>query len=318
MIKICEECGAEYEVRKGQENRSRFCSDACSRKSRNTQIQYICDYCGNPFLVRNSKVERRKNGLSKHLCCSSECAQNVQKPKWKDIQQLFFERGYDLKSTTYASSKTKLEYVCQSHPEKGSQYITYNNLRHGCGCRFCGMESTAKSRRLAYDEVKQIFAKNDMDLLEGQVYTSTSDLMAYICRHHKNQGVQYMTTSNAYRNHCPHCRKSKGEGKISTYLSENAIEYISQYKIDGLVGVRGHKLSYDFYLPHYNALIEYQGEFHDGTVKGLQSELALQTQQEHDRRKRTFAYEHNINLLEIWYYDFHKIEHILDEYLQLN
>lgn len=34
-------------------------------------------------------------------------------------------------------------------------------------------------------------------------------------------------------------------------------------------------------------------------------------QQEHDKRKRDYAQNHDIKLMEIWYYDFDNIENIL-------
>ena len=40
-------------------------------------------------------------------------------------------------------------------------------------------------------------------------------------------------------------------------------------------------------------------------------------QQEHDKRKRQYAKDHNIKLIEIWYWDFDKIESILEKELGL-
>jgi very-short-patch-repair endonuclease len=78
-------------------------------------------------------------------------------------------------------------------------------------------------------------------------------------------------------------------------------------------------LSYDFFLPEYNLLIEYQGEQHEKYIKGFhKNKKAFINQQEHDKRKREYAKNHNIKLLEIWYYDFDNIEQILDKELQLN
>lgn len=70
------------------------------------------------------------------------------------------------------------------------------------------------------------------------------------------------------------------------------------------------KLSYDFWLINYNILIEYQGQFHDGGA-GEYTKINLKKQQEHDRRKKEYAKNNNIELLEIWYWDFDKIEEIL-------
>ena len=95
-----------------------------------------------------------------------------------------------------------------------------------------------------------------------------------------------------------------------------SINYIPQYRFDGLVGVGGAKLSYDFYLPEHNALIEYQGQYHDGTMV-LQTEEQLSKQKEHDACKREYAESHGYRLIEIWYWDFIKIQEILNKELQL-
>ena len=120
---------------------------------------------------------------------------------------------------------------------------------------------------------------------------------------------------------CPVCNQSKGEKRIEKWLLDNHLtkdrNYIFQKQFNNLLGLGGGKLSYDFYLPNHNLLIEYQGEFHDGTAKH-QSKLSYKRQQEHDRRKRKFALNNNINLLEIWYYDFDNIEKILTKELIKN
>lgn len=59
-------------------------------------------------------------------------------------------------------------------------------------------------------------------------------------------------------------------------------------------------------------LIEYQGEFHDGTA-WQQTEIDFLRQQEHDKRKKNYANMNNILLLEIWYWDYNNIEQILDK-----
>ena len=82
------------------------------------------------------------------------------------------------------------------------------------------------------------------------------------------------------------------------------------------MGVRGGVLSYDFYIEEINTLIEYQGEFHVGVPK-IQSEKKLKIQMEHDRRKREYAKKNKIKLIEIWYYDFDRIETILKEKLNI-
>lgn len=43
----------------------------------------------------------------------------------------------------------------------------------------------------------------------------------------------------------------------------------------------------------------------------------FERQLEHDKRKREYAKQHNIKLLEIWYYDIDNIENILVKELNL-
>lgn len=116
--------------------------------------------------------------------------------------------------------------------------------------------------------------------------------------------------------HCPHCKISHGERLIRDILTNLNIEFEMQKRFDDLKGLGNKKLSYDFYLPTYNLLIEFQGEQHERPVifKGLTERIAQERfirQQEHDKRKRDYAKEHNIGLLEIWYYDINLVEDIL-------
>lgn len=52
---------------------------------------------------------------------------------------------------------------------------------------------------------------------------------------------------------------------------------------------------------------------HEQPVEYFGGKEKFKIQQEHDRRKRDYAKEHNIELLEIWYWDFNNIEQILSE-----
>ena len=312
IIKFCHYCGKKYYVANSQNSRSRFCSDECFRKSKNTQIVYQCDYCGNDFLVRKSKVDKKALGQVKHLCCSSQCAKDIQKPKWEDIKLLFEKNNYILHSAEYVNAKSKLEYTCVIHANMGVQRVTYNNLRMGFGCKYCGVERTATAKRLSFNEVKEIFAKNDMILL-NQEYRNTQEKLKYICKNHIEIGIQEMSAANAYKNHCPYCNVIKGEKKILDFLIQNKIIFESHKSYDGLLGVGGGKLSYDFYLSDYNLLIEYQGEQHERPVDIFGGEKQFCIQKEHDRRKLDYAINNNIELLEIWYYDFKNINDILTE-----
>jgi hypothetical protein len=122
---------------------------------------------------------------------------------------------------------------------------------------------------------------------------------------------------------CPICKTSKGEIKIENYLVENDFikneDYISQKEFDGLVGLGNGNLSYDFYLPKYNLLIEFQGMQHKKYHKGFHKEKDDFVKQiEHDRLKKQYCLDNYINLLEIWYDEMDNIEEILNRELLIN
>lgn len=66
-----------------------------------------------------------------------------------------------------------------------------------------------------------------------------------------------------------------------------------------------------------NLLIEFQGIQHYEPVEIFGGEKQFKIQQEHDKRKREYAINNNIKLLEIPYWDFDNVEEILSRELGL-
>lgn len=118
---------------------------------------------------------------------------------------------------------------------------------------------------------------------------------------------------------CPNCTtNSKMEYKIVQFLNDNHIVYHIHKTFKNLKGLGGGVLNYDFYLPDYNLLIEAQGLQHEKPIDYFGGQEQFEIQQEHDKRKRNYAKEHNVDLLEIWHWDYENIEQILSEKLNIN
>lgn len=97
-------------------------------------------------------------------------------------------------------------------------------------------------------------------------------------------------------------RQSYSESWVCEYLDQNGFEYVQQKTYEGLFGVRGGLLSYDFSVKRSDGvyvLIECQGGQHYEPVDFFGGEDQFKRQVEHDLRKRDYAKEHNIPLLEI-------------------
>lgn len=120
---------------------------------------------------------------------------------------------------------------------------------------------------------------------------------------------------------CHKCSISKGELLISEWLIRNNINYIPQHRYSDCKYVN--PLSFDFYLPHHNICIEYNGEQHykptrfSGITLSV-AELAFKTQQKKDSIKYTYCLVNGINLRTIPYWEMHNIDKFLNTEINKN
>lgn len=116
-----------------------------------------------------------------------------------------------------------------------------------------------------------------------------------------------------YHSHCPcYTINSKGEQKIKEILDQYSIKYEQQKRLNSIK-----KAPFDFYLPDYNLLIEFQGRQHYEPVEKFGGEKQFLIQQEIDNRKREIAKKEGYQLLEISYLDKSLIKEILVPRLSL-
>lgn len=119
------------------------------------------------------------------------------------------------------------------------------------------------------------------------------------------------------------CLKSKGEYKIRQILEDLDISFQQQKYFKDLKNDNsGNYLYFDFYLPDYNILIEYQGEQHykASGESGWNTQEYFKNLQYRDNLKRKYCKEHNIYLLEIPYTDYNDLDkdYFLDKIGGLN
>src|SRR5205085_4040726 len=93
-------------------------------------------------------------------------------------------------------------------------------------------------------------------------------------------------------------KRSKAESRIANILHSNKITFQSQKKFRDLKGNK-RLLSYDFYLPDYEILIECQGRQHSEPVEFFGGKAQFELQRDYDQRKRQYAKDNDYLLLEI-------------------
>lgn len=218
----------------------------------------------------------------------------------------------------YKNVKSRINVECKICGHKWSPITESLISKTPCGCPNCA--GNAKKTPEGFESELKL-THPELSLISP--YKSANKKVHVLCNDCNND---FWVTPNKLQQgqHCPYCNISNGEREIKRVLDNLNIKYDMYYKFDGLIGCGGRQLSYDFYLHDYNLLIENQGEQHErpvnftGTLTEEECENNFKKQVEHDKRKRDYALQHNIKLLEIWYYDFENIENIITNTLQSN
>lgn len=112
------------------------------------------------------------------------------------------------------------------------------------------------------------------------------------------------------KKYCPICyyKKSQGEIQIVTFLEKHKIIYLREFSFKDLP-----KCRYDFYLPEYQMLIEYDGIQHFQPVDFFGGEKSFLETQKNDKNKNNFAIKNNLKLIRIPYDEFNNLNNILTQ-----
>ena len=296
-----------------------------------TYIRVFHKYCGKYFDTRLDRFklgERPYSSMrSPNKCCcgnyKNSFAYHIEVELGLNIKDVWdFELNTINPYHIYKNSNTEEVYIkCENKKEYPSSYkilpMFYSIYKQRCP--YCSHKSGKVHLYDSFgykhfDKVCMNWSnKNNISPFKINCGNNkTYEFFCTDCKRYFTKIINNITKENRNQEWCPYCALSKGEKKIENWLRYHNIEYTYEQTFNGLIGLKEGLLSYDFYLPKYNLLIEYQGEYHDGSVHN-ETKKRFERQQEHDRRKREYAERNNIKLLEIWYWDFDNIEEILKE-----
>ena len=231
-----------------------------------------------------------------------KCVGNCPEQAKEDFINMLKANGHTLESK-YENSNTKvlINFNC-GHEAHWIQPYDYKN---GRGCPRC----SGKCPEQAKEDLINLINKNEHKLLSEYINASTKVLIDFNCGHEPN-----WTTPSSYKRgvRCPYC-KNKGEGALYKLLLDMGYDVHTQKKYEDLKDKRC--LPYDFYLPEYNLLIEFDGEHHRQDVKytskdmtdfkrdmaEVDSFLKLYDRQRKDKLKDSYAKANGIPLLRVEY-----------------
>lgn len=273
----------------------------------NRQILKFTCGCGNEFETSYNKF---KDG-NKRQC--NECGKeliNISKRLTIEFVRNFVEENSDcgLLSDEYKNNHTKLKMSCGC----GSVFkVRFDDFVHlgRRQCKPCGSKKISDSRSLNIDGIRNYVKENtDCQLLSTKCENAHEKL-----RFQCECGNAFFRNWNNFKSGSTLCRicakrQSKGEKAVSEYLESKGIKFIIEHTFPDCRYKR--MLPFDFYIPNINTCIEYDGEFHFDTDRIPFNNHVLQ--QKRDAIKTKFCKDNNIKLIRIPYYDFKRIDEILE------
>lgn len=263
-----------------------------------TGNKYICPFCS------NRKICVHNNLLAKHfnLCEEWDYEKNEKSPN------------------EYAPcSNKKVWWKCKNNLcgcHNWNAVISNRTGEQKSGCPYCLNLKLCDHNNLFYKHPylceEWNYEKNEKS--PNEYSPGSKEKVWWKCKKyplcfHIWEAVIYSRT-NEQKSGCPICNVSKGEIIITNYLINHNIEYVPQKKFNGCISKK--KLSFDFYLPDHNILIEFDGIQHFQYINFFHKKSTFEYTIIKDNIKLKFCFENKIKLLRITYEEIDFIEEILD------
>lgn len=278
------------------------------------KIKISCELHGESIVNKDFAYDDKK-----YICpkCGNASSRKSKRIPEEEIIKRCEELNVDFVGTFINERKqTSVKFICRSHKEKGVQTVKWDSMkRRKTSCNYCD-----ETRKMTHEEfVDYMKEYDDTIIILGKYENRLKPIKCKcgICGHKWEMMPCVLKKGRG----CPICNMPKGEKRIYNVLKNNNIEFEMQKTFEGLLGIKGGNLSYDFYVKDYNLLIEFQGKQHYEPVlfipKNNDAEENFEKQKEHDKRKREYAKDNGYKLLEIKYDEYDNIEEILEKELHI-
>jgi very-short-patch-repair endonuclease len=286
-------------------------------KNNKSKVKITCKKHGGFYVAPNNHL----NGVG----CKSCMKEKLSELKTYDTLEEFVEKAkkvhgdaYNYFYTKYINTRTPVEILCPYH---GFFYQIPSNHLRGATCKKCSITRQkrliTKSMRYFIDRAKKVHGdKYEYNLIN---YVDLKTKVKIICK--KHGGFQQTPSNHINGNGCPTCNESKGELRIRNFLIQNSIIFKRGEKFPNCRYKK--RLSFDFYLPELNIMIEFDGRQHFGPVsfgslRGQSIKEKYKLTQIRDKIKNDFCQKSGIKLIRIPYFKFDKIETTLNKELGVN
>lgn len=266
------------------------------RKYIDTIITYIAS-CNCTVIEKYVNLRRKTTGICSK--CDGTYIYNI-----NDVKDFLLKNHCTLISDRYTKSSDYIEYIAKCGHKTKKQFSELKR-RDNFDCPKCG-----KLKRLELNDVCEFLKSIGCELL-STTYKGINDKLEYygVCGHKITKEFKYIKLG--YGLYCTNCipTQSHGEKIISDYCKNNDINYINQYKFNDCKNIN--KLPFDFYLPEYNLIIEFDGQDHfkQNGYRGGQDKL--KSRQKNDNIKTQYCFNNKIKLVRIGYSELKNLNKLL-------
>ena len=217
---------------------------------------------------------------------------------------------FSYEKVKFISLNDVITIICPKHGPFEQKAI--NHLHHPSCCPICSDIKKKQNRLYTKETFIEICNKahNNFYDYTSVNYINSQTKVTIVCPKH---GPFEQKANDHMQGHgCPICKSSKGELKIKHFLDDSNITFIPQYTFEDCRG-KVAKLPFDFYLPEYNILIEFDGKQHfTGWNNSIEK---LKILQETDAIKNKYCADNCIRLLRISYKEISLIEEKIKQFL---
>lgn len=215
--------------------------------------------------------------------------------------------NYKLIGSEYINGILHLKLICSENHIWTPTYDSFVNKQ--AKCYYCNIKILANNQKLDWNEVKNRFALYGYQVLSNESdYINNQSKLLLRCTQGHECSISLSNFSRGRR--CSICSQSNGEQQISYILNKYNIYYIRQYTFEDCR--YKYPLRFDFYLPHINSVIEYDGRQHFESVDIFGGDEEFELTKIRDEIKNDYCKENGISLYRISYLDFNNIENIIN------
>lgn len=271
-------------------------------------LEFICTNCGDAFERTFDNLKTRKSTICRK--CAMKNSNKPNKLEFEYIKSFIEDNDCVLISDDYVNTDSKLKIKCSCGKIFETTFYKFDK-RNKRQCNVCGYNITRAKNMTPIDEIKNMVSQSGYTFLDHILENSIQRIFVKCDKNHDAYWVDACKFKFGRR--CPYCQRSLGEESILRELDRLNVIYNREFKFDGLVGIGGGYLRFDFVifdkLHNIKCIVEYDGLQHFEVA--FNSIETFKRTQIHDKLKNEYCAKKGIPLHRIHYKEYENIPYII-------